>query len=126
VTADDVVTELKLLAFANIMDFMRIGENGDPYIDMSAMTRAQATALAEFTVDDYMEGRGEDAREVKRIRIKMHDKLRPLVELGKHLGMFQPCRPPRRRTGTARAPARLEAIASFASLSPPRTGSRRR
>jgi phage terminase small subunit len=65
------------------------GENGDPYLDFSTMTKEQATALADFSVDDFKDGRGEDARDVQRIRIKMHDKLRPLIELGKHLGLFQ-------------------------------------
>jgi phage terminase small subunit len=89
VTADQVVERLAALAFANIFDFMRIGENGDPYIDMSNLTRDQAAALQEFTVEDFKDGRGEDARDVRKIRIKMHDKLRPLVELGKHLGLFK-------------------------------------
>lgn len=89
VTADQVVEGLAALAFANIFDFMRIGENGDPYIDMSNLTRDQAAALQEFTVEDFKDGRGEDARDVRKIRIKMHDKLRPLIELGKHLGLFK-------------------------------------
>jgi len=83
------VAELKALAFANIYDFMRIGEDGDPYIDMSNLTWDQAAALQEFVVEDFKDGRGEDARDVRRIRIKMRDKLRPLVALGKHLGMFK-------------------------------------
>jgi hypothetical protein len=29
---------------------MRVGDNGDPYIDFSNLTREQATALSEFTV----------------------------------------------------------------------------
>ena len=36
----------------------------------------------------YTEGRGAGAREVKRIRVKLHDKLRALEALGRHLGMF--------------------------------------
>jgi hypothetical protein len=42
----------------------------------------QAAALQEFTVEDFKDGHGEEARDVRKIRIKMHDKLRPLVELG--------------------------------------------
>jgi len=40
------------------------------------------------TVKDYVEGRGEDAREVKRVRFKLADKRAALVDLGRHLGMF--------------------------------------
>ena len=32
---------------------MRIGENGDPYIDMSNLTTDQAIALRKFTVEDF-------------------------------------------------------------------------
>jgi phage terminase small subunit len=35
-----------------------------------------------------MDGSGDDAREVKRIRFKLADKRSALVDLGKHLGMF--------------------------------------
>ena len=47
------------------------------------------SALSEVTVDDYIDGRGEGAREVKRIKIKLCDKKGALVDLGKHLGMFR-------------------------------------
>jgi phage terminase small subunit len=62
VTADQVVERLSVLAFANIYDFMRVGENGDPYVDMSAMTREQGVALQEFTVDEYKDGRVQSSR----------------------------------------------------------------
>ena len=32
--------------------------------------------------------RGEDARAVKRVKFKLHDKCAALVDLGRHLGMF--------------------------------------
>ena len=35
ITADRVVQQLALIGFANICDFMRIGEDGTPYVDMS-------------------------------------------------------------------------------------------
>ena len=88
ITADKVLTELALLAFANMEDYIRIGTNGDPYIDLSELTREQAAAISEVAVDDYVEGRGEAAREVKKVRLKFHDKKGALVDIGKHLGMF--------------------------------------
>jgi phage terminase small subunit len=89
VTADEVISELKAMAFTNMMDFMGITSDGDPYVDLSALTRAKAAGLVDFSVDDFMDGRGEDARQVKRIRIKIGDKKGPLIELGKHLGLFR-------------------------------------
>ena len=88
ITADKVLKELALLGFANMEDYIRIGTNGDPYIDLSELTREQAAAISEVAVDDYVDGRGKDAREVKKVRLKFHDKKGALVEIGKHLGMF--------------------------------------
>lgn len=87
-TAERVLGELEKLAFANIQDFMRVTSQGEPYVDVSQLTRDQAAALQEFTVEDYTEGRGEDARDVKRVRIKLSDKRAALTELGRHLGLF--------------------------------------
>ena len=89
VTADQVVAELAKMGFANMMDYMRIGDNGDPFVDLSALTRDQAAGLVHFEVEDFKDGRGEDARDVRRVKIKLNDKVRPLIELGKHLGLFK-------------------------------------
>lgn len=89
ITVDRIVSELALLGFSNMQDYMRSTPGGDPFLDFSALTREQAAALTEVTVEDYTEGRGEDAREVKRVKFKLADKRAALVDLGKHLGMFQ-------------------------------------
>ena len=52
------------------------------------MTRDKAAAIREFVVDEYMDGRGEDARPVKRTRFKLADKKAALESIGRHLGMF--------------------------------------
>lgn len=88
-TLDDVIAELSLLAFANMRDYMQPGADGDPYLDFSKLTRAQAAALTEVTVEDFMSGRGKAAREVRRIKFKLADKRAALVDLGKHLGGFK-------------------------------------
>jgi hypothetical protein len=62
--------------------------DGYPYLDFSGLTRNQTAALDEVTVDAYSEGAGEDAREVKRVKFKLHDKLGALDKLGRHLGLF--------------------------------------
>lgn len=88
VTADRVVAELAKLAFANLADYFRLTPHADPVIDLSTATRDQLAALTEITVDGYTDGRGYDARDVKRIRIKMADKRAALELLGRHLGLW--------------------------------------
>lgn len=88
ITADRVLTELAKIGFSNMADYMRAGPDGDPYLDFSALTRDQSAALQEVTVEDFKDGRGEDARDVRRIKFKLADKRAALVDIGKHLGMF--------------------------------------
>ena len=88
VTQDRVVRELAMIAFANMMDYMRIGEDGDPYTDFSGIDRDMAAAIAEVAVEDFKDGRGKGARDVRRVKFKLADKRAALVDLGKHLGMF--------------------------------------
>lgn len=87
-SADSVVQELARLAFANMLDYIRITQDGDPAVDLSRITRDQAAAILEVQVEDYLDGRGEDAREVRRVKFKLADKKGALELLGKHLQMF--------------------------------------
>ncbi len=89
ITADRVLRELELLGFSNMQDYMRANEQGDPYLDFSGLTREQAAALAEVTVEDFRDGRGEESRDVRRVKFKLSDKRAALVDIGKHLGMFK-------------------------------------
>lgn len=88
ITADRVLEELAKIGFANMLDYVRIGTNGDPFVNLSSVTRDQAAAIAEMTVEDFVDGRGEGAREVRRVKFKLHDKKGALVDMGRHLGMF--------------------------------------
>lgn len=92
ITQERIADELALIGFANMLDYVRISGEGEPYIDLSALTREQAAALAETTVDDYVEGRGDDARDVRRVRIKLGDKRKALVDLAKLMGLMAPQR----------------------------------
>lgn len=89
VTAQDVLNELKKIGFANLEDYTTITPDGAPIIDMSTTTRAQMAALAEATTETYREGKGKNAVQVKKAKIKLHDKQAALVSLGKHLGLFK-------------------------------------
>jgi phage terminase small subunit len=89
-----VVEELAKIGFSNMQDYMRVGANGDPVLDFSKLSRDQAAALTEVTVDSYQsyEGTGDDGEEtttVKRVKFKLADKRAALVDIGKILGMFK-------------------------------------
>jgi phage terminase small subunit len=87
-TQDWVVDELRKIAGANMLDYMKSTPAGDPYLDFSALNRDQGSVLAEVTVEDFVDGRGEGVRAVKRVKFKLHDKLGALDKLGRHLGLF--------------------------------------
>jgi phage terminase small subunit len=90
VEVDRVIGELATLAFLNMDDYMRIGQAGEPFVDLSATTRAQKAGLLAFKHKEYKEGRGEDARDVCEIEIRLNPaKFNALVKLGEHVGLFR-------------------------------------
>ena len=86
--AEKVLAELSRVGFSNILDYLKITDEGDAYVDLSRLTREKAGAVLEITVDEYTEGRGKDARKVKRTKFKLADKIRALELLGKYLKLF--------------------------------------
>lgn len=99
VAVHDIVRELSKLAFSNMADFVSVTSDGDPMVNLSEVDRDKWAALQEVTTEDYVEGRGPDARDVKRVKVKLADKRAALVDIGKYLGMF------RSEEGNARAAA---------------------
>jgi len=88
ITKAAVLEELAKIGFANMLDYIQPQADGYAYVDLSKLTREQAAAIQEVVVEEYKEGRGEDARDVKRVKFKLADKKGALVDIGKHLGMF--------------------------------------
>ena len=89
IKADQIVEELRRLAFSNRQDYMRVDGDGWPELDLSALTRDQAAAIQEFS-EDATGGTGDgERRQVLRRRFKLADKGLNLERLGRHLGMFQ-------------------------------------
>ena len=87
-SAEKVLSELSSMGFCNMLDYIKTTEEGNAYVDLSNLTREQAAAIPEITVDEYMEGKGKHARKVKRTKLKLVDKIRSLELLGKHLKLF--------------------------------------
>ena len=84
-TARQVLEELTKIGLANMQDY--VGPRGQ-VVDVSELTREQTAAIQEVTVDTYLDGDGENAREVKKVRLKLADKRAALVDLGRHHKLF--------------------------------------
>ena len=90
ITKEAVLGELAKLSFSNMLDYMKIGPDGDPRLDFSRLTRDQAAAIHELVVETRTETREEGPPAViVKTRFKLADKRGPLVDLGKHLGIFK-------------------------------------
>lgn len=88
ITAEAVANELALLAFSNILDYVQVQDDGTAYVDLSRLTRDQAAAIQEITTEEVIEGAGDAARKVRKVRFRLASKKDALETLGKHLGMF--------------------------------------
>jgi phage terminase small subunit len=81
-----------LLGFSNILNFVTIQPDGTAVIDLTNVTRDQAAAITEITVDEYMDKASVDeegnSRPVKRVKLKTTAKEKSLELIGKHLKLF--------------------------------------
>jgi phage terminase small subunit len=81
-----VQLELARLGFANMCDYVEIGDDGLPYVNLRKLTREQAAAISEFSVDTI---EGKDKPTVTRVKFKLHDKRGALSDLAKILGVVK-------------------------------------
>jgi phage terminase small subunit len=84
-SARQVLEELTRIGLANLADY--IGP-GFEMREISEMSRDKTAALAEVTVETFMSGRVDDAREVRSAKFKLADKRAALVDLGRHHKLF--------------------------------------
>jgi phage terminase small subunit len=84
-SAQEALEELTRLARANMQDY--VGPD-DVVVPIQSLTRDQAAAVQERTVEHYAEGSGDGAREVKKVKFRLADKLRALELIGKHHALF--------------------------------------
>ncbi len=78
--ADDVVLELKRLAFSNIRQYVEWGPDGVKLKDSTGLDDAASRCIAEVS-----ETKSEKGGTVK---FKLHDKRGALTDLMRHLGLF--------------------------------------
>lgn len=86
-SADRIVAELMAVAHSNIMQVLDIQPDGSFVVDLSRLTPEQAAAISEVTAEEYVEGGGEDAKLVKRVKVKLWDKMGGIKQLREHMGL---------------------------------------
>jgi phage terminase small subunit len=118
ITIADVVAELAKLGFSNMKHYVAKTPSGHAHIDLTNTTDEHWAAIQELTSETYTEGKGEDARLVCRTKIKLHGKESALVNIGKHLGMFEST-PADALEPRAPSPERLEEMRRRYAPKPP-------
>lgn len=89
------MAEMAMLSFSNMADYMVVGPDGQPHLDWRNLTREQAAALVEVTVEEFVkpdpDGPDEDGKPrflpVRKVKFKLADKGKALMDLAK-LGGF--------------------------------------
>ena len=85
---DELLAEAARLARFNIGRITHITPDGDPYIDLSMATEDDFAAITELAIEDFTDGRGDDARDVRRVKVKAPNKLAAVNLLMKQRGML--------------------------------------
>jgi len=85
-----IVKRLMMLADSNLMlaKFKRIDEDGDLYWDFTGATPEELAVIQEITTDFYVEGKGPDARKIKKVKIKVSDPKAALDSLARIQGIY--------------------------------------
>lgn len=82
----EVLEELSKIGRGSIHNYIAAGgDYSNEVIEaLRDLTPEHAAAVQELTVETYMDGGGDDAREVKKVKLKLHDKRGALSELRRH------------------------------------------
>lgn len=86
ITAEAILAELASVGFANVGDFVRVGDDGRVTLNFSKLSKADLRAVSEITQRHIGGGDGPAAVET---RFKLHPKIPALVKLGENLGLFR-------------------------------------
>ncbi|MEN6509301.1 MAG: terminase small subunit [Smithella sp.] len=93
ITSETVLHEIAKMAFANMFDYITIQKDGTAYVDLSRITRDQATAIQELSLEEGTEGAGDGAKPIKKIKFKLSGKKENLELLGRYLKLFSDTTP---------------------------------
>jgi phage terminase small subunit len=86
---DRIQDEFAKIAFFNMGDVVEVTDDGYLVFNFEDVDMDQMAAVGEITVETYYEGKGKNAVEVKRVKMKPHDKKAALDSLARIHGLFQ-------------------------------------
>lgn len=89
ITAEMVLEEYRKIGMSNFGDLITVQDDGTAFLDLTELSDDQRAAMSEFTVEEYWEGKGDDAVPVKKFKVKFHSKLEALGKLGNYFEMFK-------------------------------------
>ena len=88
---DNAVDELKIVGFSDLADFLTVKEGGIvEQKSFDQLTKAQTKCIKKIkqTVRTSHSSDGTILHQTATLEVELHDKLRALELLGRHLGMF--------------------------------------
>jgi phage terminase small subunit len=94
ITADRVLMELAAIGFANISDYVEVAEQ-DVKVDTEdgKQSTIKVKGVDVFKTKDVGRDKMRAVAEIRQTRdgisLKMHDKVKALEDMGKHLGIFE-------------------------------------
>lgn len=89
ITADDVVRELAKVGFASVGRFLDLSDPEAPCLTLEHATEDDLAAIERLDIEEVVEDHGANRRRVRKIRIKLHDKLKALHDLALHTDVFR-------------------------------------
>lgn len=87
VDLDWIVERLRQIANASLGDIIEVDEDGTVRHNMKNLNADLRRALSGLDIIEYTEGRGKDAKPVRKYKVRVHDQLRALELLVRHLGL---------------------------------------
>ena len=89
IMVDRVIEELSRIAYFNIGHFIEVDDQGNLYYDFTEADMEDFAAIGAVTIETYMEGKGEGAVSVKRVKVVPYDKKAALDSMARIFGIFQ-------------------------------------
>lgn len=82
-----VIKEYMSIGFSSVGDYMTIGEDGQPYFDLTKCTPEQLAAIQSVEVEETGDGLSRASR--RKFKFRLHNKLDALNALAKHMGLLE-------------------------------------